>query len=688
MTVKIERDGEALRIIGDKKEEFFKNSRNKNFFTSNAGFGFEILQKGNEIIWEGIVEEESDFNEILEYLDTEQQKTKADTSVKKIASERKRKKIAHNELRQLGKKIKTTTAKIHLNGVAKGFELLKFQTRPVKLFINILSKEGGQGIANFSVPGAGKTVMTYATFNELKRKDIIDQLWVIGPVTSFKPWEDEYETIFGKVSNISEKIFRYHGFSSPSKRIGELRKTSNYDIILTSYGTAGNDRKLLANHWEKSGKKILLVLDESHHIKEIKEKTKSGGETSAVEMKELGRYAEKRCILSGTPMPHSWNDLYHQFKFLYPNDEIFGTRQEYQALTEEEIEEKILSFWDRVGFNQLKKKLPKIEKPIILSVPMNTLQEQIYDDIESDLAEENEGPDKWTLEEWKQAKIVRTLQAVTNPRLILENDEIFQIPAQKKVKKYAKRVEKIRKMAKDPKQKVTPKIKKACEIAECLINGTGKWRSKDGKKKNVIIYTLFRGNVDVIGSDDQNEPGYLAHYDPICVTGQLKDKDRENRIKKFKDWNPDVQKQGKVLVATVSSIAEAVSLHKNDKGEAVCQHVIYLERNYNAGQFMQSKYRVYRIGSDKRKPIQYYFLKSIYRNGLPTIDLDVNNRLAEREKRMHRVLNDPMHLAPIEMEVEDNKDKNTKKKVPWDTNDSHDDIIERVKKLREKKSRK
>ena len=687
MTVEIQRDGDILRIVGNSKEEFFKNSRNKNFFTSNAGFGFEISQKRGKTIWEGIVEEKADLNEILAYFDKENQKIKADTSVKKIASNRKQKEKAHNETEQLGKKIKTTTAKIHLNGVVKGFELLKFQMRPVKLFINILSKKGGQGVANFSVPGAGKTVMTYAAFNELKKKGIVDQLWVIGPVTSFKPWEDEYQTIFGKVSNISKKIFRYHGFSTVEKRIGALGDTSDYDIVLTSYGTAGNDRKLLANQWERSGKRIMLVLDESHHIKEIKEKTKSGGETSAVEMKELGKFAEKRCILTGTPMPHGWNDLYHQFKFLFPDDEVFGTRQEYQALTEEDIEGKILSFWDRVGFNQLKTKLPKILlEPI--RVKMNALQEEIYDDIESDLAEENEGPDKWTLEEWKQAKIVRTLQAVTNPRLILENDETFKIPAQKKVKKYAKRIEKIRKMAKDPKQKVTPKIKKACEIAECLIKGTGKYRSKDGKKKNVIIYTLFRGNVEVIGSDDQKEPGYLAHYEPICITGELKDKDREDRISKFKDWNPDVKKQGKVLVATVSSIAEAVSLHKNDRDEAVCQHVIYLERNYNAGQFMQSKYRVYRIGSDKRKPIQYYFLKSIYRNGLPTIDLDVNNRLDQREKRMHKLLSDPMHLSQVEMEVEDNKDARTKKKVPWDENESHDDIIERVKKLRDKKKSK
>ena len=240
------------------------------------------------------------------------------------------------------------------------------------------------------------------------------------------------------------------------------------------------------------------------------------------------------------------------------------------------------------------------------------------------------------IEDWKQAKIVRALQAVTNPRLILENDETFQIASMKKNKQNAKRIEKIRKMSKDPKQKITPKIKKACQIAECLISGKGKYRSDDKKKKNVIIYTLFRGNVELIaGDDDVNEPGYLSNYDPIWITGELKDKEREDRINDFKNWNPDEENEGKILVATVGSIAEAVSLHKNEKGEAVCQDVIYLERGYNAWQYMQSKYRVYRIGSDKRKPIQYYIIQSELERAdkqtgsVPTMDHDIDRILEQ-----------------------------------------------------------
>ena len=149
MTVELQSSGNSIKIIGKSNEEFFKNSRNKAFFTSNAGFGFEILNRGEKIIWEGEVEEEADLNEILDFIEKEKQKTKADPNIKKVANNRKQKANAHQAIKKIGTQIKTTKAKIHLKGVVKGFELLKFQKRPVKLCIDILSKDAGQGVANF-----------------------------------------------------------------------------------------------------------------------------------------------------------------------------------------------------------------------------------------------------------------------------------------------------------------------------------------------------------------------------------------------------------------------------------------------------------------------------------------------------------------------------------------------------------
>ena len=341
------------------------------------------------------------------------------------------------------------------------------------------------------------------------------------------------------------------------------------------------------------------------------------------------------------------------------------------------------------------KSIPDIEIP----VTMNKLQEKIYNWIELDSASElEEGADKWKLEEWKQAKTVRILQASTNPRLILDDDSTFG------VKKLTKRIPSNRKIVNEidklAKNDVTPKLKKVCQIAEDLATCSGKYKSKDGTKKNVIIYTLFVGNVDILGSNDSRNPGFLTWHskkniflDPICITGNnpTTTKEREKRITQFKNWDPDQEKCGKILIATLGSIAEAVSLHKNDKCQAVCQHVIYLERSFNAGQFMQSKYRVRRIGSDKRKPIQYYYLKSVKnarRAGgvVDTIDEDVHVTLAQRERDMHRLLSDPMHLlAPVIMEVETHKDK-AGRKLPWGHDITFDQIQKRIQKRLNKKS--
>src|SRR5690606_33133049 len=60
-----------------------------------------------------------------------------------------------------------------------------------------------QNSCNFAVPGAGKTSIVYGAYAYLKqlpKEDSrhVDKLLVIGPLSSFAPWENEYEECFGK----------------------------------------------------------------------------------------------------------------------------------------------------------------------------------------------------------------------------------------------------------------------------------------------------------------------------------------------------------------------------------------------------------------------------------------------------------------------------------------------------------
>ena len=69
-------------------------------------------------------------------------------------------------------------------------------------------------------------------------------------------------------------------------------------------------------------------------------------------------------------------------------------------------------------------------------------------------------------------------------------------------------------------------------------------------------------------------------------------------------------------------MGESVSLHKNLNNEKVCEHAIYLDRNFNAGQYMQSMDRIHRIGMDPNSHVQYHLII-----GTNTIDQAINRRL-------------------------------------------------------------
>lgn len=60
-----------------------------------------------------------------------------------------------------------------------------------------------QNACNFSVPGAGKTSIVYGAYaylHNLPEDDPkhIDRLLIVGPLSSFGPWEAEYEECFGR----------------------------------------------------------------------------------------------------------------------------------------------------------------------------------------------------------------------------------------------------------------------------------------------------------------------------------------------------------------------------------------------------------------------------------------------------------------------------------------------------------
>ena len=109
-----------------------------------------------------------------------------------------------------------------------------------------------------------------------------------------------------------------------------------------------------------------------------------------------------------------------------------------------------------------------------------------------------------------------------------------------------------------------------------------------------------------------------------------KDDNKEKSIREFKtrdDMN--------VLIANPASLAEAVSLHK------VCQQAIYVDRTYVATNWIQSKDRIHRIGSDAEATYTVLMSKYEQSDRRKTIDDMIRISLNRKEDAMNKFLKDP-----------------------------------------------
>lgn len=493
-------------------------------------------------------------------------------------------------------------------------QIKPYQTKSIAHMLEV------QHAANFSVPGSGKTLMTYAAYDILKNKGEIDGLLVIGPLSSFAPWEDECTFCMRQ----PPEIFRYLG---PDRR-NRLDRLSSSEIVLTTYGTASNDIDYLSKYYMEK-KNIMMVIDESHHIKKFSESA-----TFSNKMMYLGEHAKRRYILSGTPMPKGYEDLWSQVTFLWPRNKILGTRSAYGQMLEQNnhydvISERINFLWTRVTNQHLKNDMPPILDPSIISVPMSSVQEEIYVAIEQDMLRiESNVTSSMDFNSYRRNRVLRLLQTVTNPAVLLSKDRHYKL---EKFYTGDSRLDSIVANYNEIPNKLNVAAKLAVEMAT--------------KKHNVVIWTTFVANVDFM-SKAINELD--SNFTPIKITGEVPlDSDdqkyirgREDLIREFKSG------EGKIMIATLGSIAESISLHHS------CQRAIYLERGFNAGQYMQSLSRIHRIGSDRQKPVQFTFLQSIFSDRqTETIDHKIDVVLKNRIKEMYALLDDEFTLHPLDLDA-------------------------------------
>jgi len=473
--------------------------------------------------------------------------------------------------------------------------------------------------ANFSVPGSGKTQIALGLFMTWKNQNVAEKAIVIGPASCFEPWENEAKECL----NSPIKLIRWSGNVSQRRKIGGFVK--DVDLILITYQTVCNDYLLLEQLMRRY--KVLLILDEAHYIK-------NPASIRAQSTIRLSPFATRRMILTGTPAPHSLTDIWTQFSFLWPSRQLLSDYQTFRDKVDggknsvKKIRDELFPFFMRTTKKDLG--LPDIRKNIV-RIPANHIpfeQNKIIELLElKTLIEARQinvsDIDLSVLRRWRAARIMRLLQAASNPALLLnrlnfcgKNEDIDTSSLIKYASVFLN------------KQKIPAKIEIVVNMAKTIVENS----------KKVIIWTWFVENIKLLEY-------LLKDYNPLKIYGEIKpyeeeenskdEESRERNIREFKN-----RKDRPILLANPAACAESISLHKN------CQNAIYLDRNFNCGQFLQSMDRIHRVGMPKGLTATYHipFLNC-------AIERTVDNRLKKRQNVLYSLLNDPMPVLGIDEDL-------------------------------------
>ena len=463
--------------------------------------------------------------------------------------------------------------------------------------------------ANFSVPGSGKTTVIYAGFDFLRRKDVLDKLLVIGPRSCFLPWEDESIACFGH----SLKSARLTG--SKIRRQSLYLQSDKYDLFLCTYQTANNDLEELINLCRRY--RLFVVIDESHNIKRIE-----GGVWSEAIL-SIAPYAVRRAVLSGTPVPNDHKDLWTQVTFLWPGKQILGDRNSYRYRCEDKTKLEIINQAIRPFFYRTKKS--ELDLPPVnfrkYECELSPYQAGIYRALsvkflrEIDLLPE----ERRILRQWRKAKMVRLIQTASNPTLLAQYSEEFDLPPLS-----GEGASIIQLIDKYPQYEIPAKIKFTIQLVHQLLS----------KGQKVVVWTAFVHNIRMLEQLLQNTKYFIVYGAVPRDESEDLEFNREQQIRQFKEVN-----QPAILLANPAACAESISLHR------VCRHAVYLDRTFNCGQYMQSLDRIHRIGLEPNEDVTYHIL--IARE---TIDETIDRRLNEKQTNMLSLLEDELPVGTFETE--------------------------------------
>ena len=466
-------------------------------------------------------------------------------------------------------------------------ELRPFQLRDLG---RVLALSHG---ANFSVPGAGKTSVAYAVYEAERVRGRVDRLLVVAPLSAFDAWVDEADECLEPV---------------PAMARWDDRRARGAEVVLINY------QRLVARYeqvaaWVLAGR-THVVLDEAHRMKRGR-----GGEWGSACI-NLAHLAVRRDILTGTPAPQHPRDFEALIEFLWPHQ----SRRILPAGVEigeppptvmSDVSRRLRPLFARTRKDELGLDAPTLRVEV---VEMKPLQAEIYSALRTRMRRTMRASVRErTMFGDLGVVVMYLLEAATNPGLLATA------------------------IGSEPSRAIWPPdpIPDGSTLAETVRS----YARFEIPRKFETLATMVSANVDLgrktlvwsnFVANLLELQRVLAPQRPALVYGAVPSGEetdvmtRESELRRFR-----ADDDCRVLLANPAAMSEGVSLHH------VCHDAIYVDRTFNAGQYLQSIDRIHRLGLAAGTQTRITFLVSE-----DTIDETVDDRVRIKAERLAAMLSD------------------------------------------------
>jgi len=499
--------------------------------------------------------------------------------------------LANKPVIDLPSRLNLSLARLHLvNPHGRRVDPKPFQLRDINKMLNLSHS------ANFSVPGAGKTLSAILVYESERSVGRVDRLMVVAPLSAYEAWRRECAVCLNPGPVISQ--------------LGDGLE-AEAEVLLVNYQRLTTAFEMLSE-WLSRGKSH-LILDEAHRMKRG-----ADGEWGSACLR-LAHLATRRDVLTGTPAPQHPSDLIAILNFLWPQMApkiLPGVTLTSNLGTDQvsEISERLGPFFVRTTKEELG--LPEPEKKIDHH-EMKPLHRDIYEAITSRMRNYLGTSNAQRLRISEIARVsAYLLQAATNPALLAKAVDNDTEPAINwpplKMKSDADIYDKICGY-------LQYELPRKFEHLASIVNTNARL----GRK--TLVWSNFVSNIEILADS------LLAQLNPAVIFGAIRPMDdpsdprsRQAVLRRFRE-DSDCH----VLIANPSTIGEGVSLHD------VCHDAVYLERTFNAGEYLQSVDRIHRLGLETGTVTNLTFLQS-----RGTIDEVVEQRLRTKVSNLGLLLSD------------------------------------------------